>query len=404
MSLIVRKKRESNRLDPLTIKSLMATPKAGRHADGGGLYLVVEPNGSARWSFIFRWRDGAGHKGPGRLREMGLGSARTVSLRRARERATDARELLSDGKDPIAARKAAEGIPTFGELADELVANKSAETTSKATIARLKRSLEAYAEPLRGMRIDQVDTTAVLDVLKPIWLEKQETAQKTRGLIEAVLNAGKAKGHRTGENPAQWRGHLDHLLPRLGKRERSHHPSMNRGDLPAFVCALRAREGVAPRALEFLILTAARVSEVTGADWRELDIENAMWTIPASRMKSRRIHRVALSERALKIVQGMCPDTARDGPVFPGTSKGGLLSNAAFERLLERMKVDGVTPHGFRSTFRDWVGEVSDYPTDLAEVALAHVRGDATERAYARGDALAKRSAMMQDWAKFVGG
>jgi len=254
------------------------------------------------------------------------------------------------------------------------------------------------------MRIDQVDTAAVLDVLKPIWLEKQETAQKTRGLIEAVLNAGKAKGHRSGENPAQWRGHLDHLLPKLGKRERSHHPSMHRADLQAFVAALRAREGVAARALEFLILTAARVSEVTGADWSEFDLNDAIWTIPAARMKSRRIHRVALSDRALEIVRGMCPETARNGPVFPGTSEGGRLSNAAFERVLDRMKIDGVTPHGFRSTFRDWVGEVSDHPTDLAEVALAHVRGDATERAYARGDALAKRSAMMQDWSKFVAG
>jgi integrase len=395
----VPKKRDSNRLDPLKVSSLVKNAAKGTHADGGGLYLVVEANSTARWSFIYRWRDNPSRPGPGRRREMGLGSVGAVPLRRARERAAEARGLLAEGADPIAARRAHRETPTFGELADEVLANKSAETTSKASVARLKRALEVYAEPLRALRVDAVDTAAVLDVLKPIWTTKTETAQKTRGLIEAVLNAAKAKGYRSGDNPALWRGHLDHVLPRLSKRERSHHAAMSRHDLPAFVTALHKREGVSALALEFLILTAARVGEVIGADWNEIDLDASVWNRPATRMKNRKGHRVPLSARALEILKGL---DGRSGPVFAGEKAGQGLSSGAFDRLLDRMKTQNSTVHGFRSTFRDWVGEVSDFPTELAEAALAHTVGDATERAYARGDALEKRRAMMQAWAEFV--
>lgn len=403
------KKRDSNRLDTLTVERMKNASgdgdkksplKPGRHADGGGLYLVVEPSGSARWAFIFRWRDNPGRPGAGRLREMGLGSLGAVTLRRAREKATAARASLADGVDPIAARKAVAGIPTFGEVADEVVAVKAAETDSKASVARLKRALEVYAAELRPLRVDSVDTAAVLAVLRPIWLTKSETAHKARGLIEAVLNAAKAKGYRSGENPAAWRGHLDHLLPRQSKAGRGHHAAMARGDLPAFMVALRQREAISALALEFLILTASRMSEVTGATWSEIDLDQKVWNRPAERMKNRRAHRVPLSPRAVEILEKVAAGRTGDF-VFPGAGDGRSLSGGAFDALVRRMGVEGITTHGFRSTFRDWAGEETTFPRELAEEALAHTVGDQTERAYRRGDALEKRRALMDAWARY---
>lgn len=396
-------KRNSNRLDPLSVASLIKNKKAGRHADGGGLYLVVEPVGSARWAFLFRWRDNRASPGAGRLREMGLGSASAVTLRRAREKAGGARAQLADGVDPIAARKIADGVPTFGEIADEVIATKTHEARGKATEARLKRSLQVYAANLRPMRVDAVDTAAVLAVLKPIWTTKTETAQKTRGLIESVLNAAKARGHRTGENPAAWRGHLDHLLPRASKLSRGHHAAMNRDDLPNFVTMLRGREAVAARAMEFLILTACRSAEVLEARWDEVDLSAKVWTIPAARMKAGREHRVPLCGRAVEILELM-GSAKVDEFVFPGPKTGVAMRGASFDRLMARMGVVGVTTHGFRSTFRDWCGEVSSFPRELAEAALAHTVGDQTERAYRRGDALEKRRKLMGAWSRYCGG
>jgi integrase len=393
-------KRELHRLDPLTVASLIKSKKPGRHADGGGLYLAVEPSGSARWAFIFRWKDSKAKAGPGRLREMGLGSTVAVPLKRAREKAAAARGHLADGIDPIAARKAAEGIPTFGEVADEVVEVKTKEARGKATVARLKRSLEVYAADLRPLRVDAVDTTAVLGVLKPIWSDKPETAQKTRGLIETVLNAAKAKGYRNGENPAAWRGHLDHLLPKPSALDRGHHAAMRREDLPAFVADLRSRPATAARALEFVILAACRTGEALGATWDEIDLEAKVWTIPAKRMKAGAEHRVPLAPRTVEILQEM--KAIRRGPyVFPGQKKDGAMTGAAFDRLRDRMKVADITSHGFRSTFRDWCGEATNFPRELAEAALAHTVGDATERAYRRGDALERRRKLMEAWAGF---
>jgi integrase len=385
----------------MKVASLIKNKRAGRHADGGGLYLVVEPVGSARWSFLFRWRANRSRPGRGQPREMGMGSVHSVSLKRAREKTAVARALVADGLDPIAARKAEADIPSFGEMADEVMAAKEAETKSPATRARNKRALEVYAVGLRPIRIDRVNTADVLDVLKPIWTAKPETALKVRGLVEAVLNAAKAKGHRSGENPALWRGHLDHLLPKLPRLVNGHHGALPREKLPSFIAALRTREATSALALEFLILTAARSGEVLGATWDEVDLKAKVWTIPASRMKAAREHRVPLSPRAVEILEHVAVGSA-DQYVFPGHAKGKPLRGASFDRLMERMDAKtGITTHGFRSTFRDWVGEVTGFPRELAEAALAHTVGDVTERAYSRGDALEKRRKLMDAWARF---
>jgi integrase len=390
--------RTLNRLKARQVETL----GTGRHADGGGLYLVRDDNGRSRW--VFMWtRDG-------KRREMGLGPAHKdgVSLAGARSAASDARDALVKGRDPIEARDAAKRTPvpapTFGEMADELVKGLGVQWRNEKHRAQWKMTLKAYAKPLRARPVDKIDTEAVLDVLKPLWQAKPETASRLRGRIERVLDAAKAKGHRSGENPARWRGHLDHLLPKRQKLTRGHHKAMAYDDLPDFVRELRLRDGVAPLALEFAILTAARSGEVRGAQWSEIDLKAKVWTVPATRMKAGREHRVPLSARAIEILESVRPLASEAKPgktyVFPGPAAGKPLSENAFGALLKRMKVD-VTAHGFRSSFRDWTGEVSTFPREVAEAALAHVVGDSTERAYRRGDALEKRRKLMDAWAGY---
>ena len=242
-------------------------------------------------------------------------------------------------------------------------------------------------------------------MLQPIWTGKPETASRLRGRIERVLDAAKAQGYRSGENPARWRGHLDHLLPRPAKLSRGHHKAMRFEDVSDFVLKLRQRQSMAALALEFLIYTAARSGEVRRAMWSELDLEARLWVIPAARMKAGRMHRVPLTDRPLEILARLRPlaGSESETPVFP-SSNGKTLSDAAFSALLTRMGGAGraFTPHGFRSSFRDWAGELTDFPRELAETALAHVVGDATERAYRRGDALEKRRTMMDAWAAYI--
>lgn len=371
--------------------------KPGRHSDGGGLYLSVGPGEARRWVFLFRWN--------GRLREMGLGSFNDVTLARAREKARDARELLSEGVNPLDAKRAVKAIPAFGTLADEFVESMRAEWVNAKHQEQWVTTLKTYAAPLRPLRVDRIDTAAVLSVLQPIWAEKPETASRVRGRIERVLDSAKARGFRSGENPARWRGHLDHLLPKRQKLKRGHHAALSYSEVPAFVGRLRERSGSAALALEFAILTAARSGEVRGATWAEFDLKAKVWTVPASRMKAKREHRVPLSDRAVEIVTELQP-LAKGDPaalVFPSPS-GRQLSDAAFDALLKRMGVErgALTAHGFRSSFRDWVGEASTFPSELAEGALAHIVGDATERAYRRGDALQKRQRLMQAWANYI--
>ncbi|MFN3815165.1 tyrosine-type recombinase/integrase [Brevundimonas sp.] len=371
----------------------LATP--GRHADGGGLYLVVGPGAARSWIFLFRWH--------GRLKEMGLGGLAGVSLAKARAKAEAARALVADGVNPIEAKREQEAVPTFGDFADAVVADLSPQWRNPKHRAQWTNTLTTDAAQLRPLRVDCIETADVLATLKPIWATKPETASRLRGRIERVLDAAKAKGHRTGENPARWRGHLDHLLPKRQKLTRGHHAALPFGDVPAFVGDLRQREAVAALALEFLIFTAARSGEVRGATWAEMDLKAKVWTVPAMRMKAGREHRVPLSARAVQILEAVQPlaNGEAGAVVFP-SAKGKPLSDAAFQALLIRMERNGqFTPHGFRSSFRDWAGEVSTFPRELAEEALAHVVGDATERAYRRGDALEKRRKLMNAWAGY---
>ena len=384
--------RQLNRLNP---RSATAPLPPGRHADGGGLYLFVGKTGKRSWVFLYRKN--------GRLREMGLGSASAVTLAKARLKAAAAREMLADGLSPLEAKREAEAVPTFGDLADKLVSDLGGQWRNEKHRAQWKSSLLNDAAPLRPIRVDRITTDDVVATLKPIWTTKPETASRLRGRIERVLDAAKAKGHRKGENPAAWRGQLEHLLAKRQRLTRGHHAALRFDAVPEFIGKLRAREATAALALEFLILTAARSGEVRGATWTELDLEAKVWTVPAARMKAGREHRVPLSARALEILAAVQPlaNGRADAVVFPATT-GKPLSDAAFSALLKRMGVDGeYTPHGFRSSFRDWAGEVSNFPREVAEQALAHVVGDATERAYRRGDALAKRRKLMEAWAGY---
>lgn len=376
----------ARQLNRLSARAVATLAKPGRHADGGGLYLSVGPGEARRWVFLFRWR--------GRLREMGLGGLSSVPLAKARVRAADARALVADGINPLDAKRASEAVPTFGEMADAVVTALGPQWRNEKHRAQWSATLTTDAASLRPIRVDRVETSDVLATLKPIWSEKPETASRLRGRIERVLDAAKAKGFREGENPARWRGHLDHLLPKRQKLTRGHHAALPFLDVPAFVGDLRDRNATAALALEFLILTAARSGEVRGATWAEIDTTAKVWTVPASRMKAGREHRVPLSLSALAVLEKVrvLSGGKADATIFPGLKPGSSLSDAAFNALLIRMGIDRakVTPHGFRSSFRDWAGEASTFPRELAEAALAHVVGDQTERAYRRGDALEK--------------
>jgi integrase len=381
----------------LSARSLATLTKPGRHADGDGLYLVVDQSGAKRWLFLFRWG--------GKLKEMGLGGLASVSLAEARDKADEARRVLASGRNPIEVRRAAEAAhdttPTFGVFADALVADLSHGFRNAKHRAQWAMTLKVYAAPLRDKPLDTIRTNDVLAVLAPIWQTKNETASRVRGRIERVLDAAKAKGLRTGENPARWRGHLDHLLPKRQKLYRSHHAAMPYPDVPAFIADLRQREGVAALALEFLILNASRLGEVLGARWDEIDREAKVWTIPAGRTKAGREHRVPLTARALEILDAV--EAIRTGDyLFPGSRHGRPLSVTALSQVLTRGRVETATVHGFRSSFRDWAGECTAFPREIAEASLAHTVGDETERAYRRGDALDKRRKLMEAWAGFL--
>jgi integrase len=303
------------------------------------------------------------------------------------------------GRDPIAERNR-EAEPSFAECVDQFLASMQESWRNEKHRAQWQMTLTAYCKPIGGKRVSAITTEDVLGVLSPIWQQKSETASRLRGRIERVLDFAKAMGWRSGENPALWRGHLKNILPARQKLTRGHHAAMPYADVPAFVRSLPGKEAMAARALEFLILTAARTGEVLGATWDEIDLERKLWTIPASRMKAGREHRVPLSEPATAILASL-QDTRISDFVFPGFKAQSPLSNMALQKLMERMQVDQYTAHGFRSAFRDWVGDHTSFPREVAEAALAHTVGDANERAYRRADALEKRRRLMHAWADF---
>ena len=381
-------KRVEKKLDARTVATLK---KPGRHSDGGGLYLSIDGKGRRRWIFMYVRN--------GKRTELGLGSGRDLPLADAREVARGMRTVLAKGGDPRAERRKAHAAMTFGDCADEYVKTMKPSWSNEKHASQWKMTLTEYAAPIRDLMVHAVDTPHILDVLRPLWQSKPETASRLRGRIERVLDSAKAKGLRSGENPARWRGHLDQLLPKRKRLSRGHHKALPFGDLSEFVKLLRAREATAALALEFTILTAARTGEVLGARWEEMDLEAGVWTIPAIRMKAGKEHRVPLSERAKAILEAV--KAIRDGDlVFPGPKPKSSLSSMAMSMLLRRMKVDA-TVHGFRSTFRDWAAETSSFPHEVCEMALAHVIANKAEAAYRRGDLFDKRRKLMDAWAAF---
>ena len=377
----------------LSARAVACQKRPGIYADGAGLYLRVQAGNARSWVYIFTLE--------GRRREMGLGAPPAVGLARAREKAQAARESVADGIDPIARRRTRLVTPTFGEMADAFIGDRKASVRSDKSIARWKRSIGegGYADSLRASRVDRIQTDDVLGVLRPLWESHPSSAGLLRGYIESVLNIAKVSGHRSGDNPAAWAGHLEHILPARQRLSRGHHAAMDFAEVPAFLAQLKDNPSTAARALEFTILNAARTSETLKADWTEIDLEKALWTIPAIRMKAAKEHRVPLSKAALAILAQL---PSRRGPVFPGMKFGKPLSNMAMDRILRRMGIE-VTVHGFRSSFRDWAGEMTNTPREVAEAALAHTVGNSAELAYRRGDALAKRRILMDEWATYCG-
>ena len=333
---------------------------------------------------------------------MGLGSVADVTLAQARDGAQVARDRLKMGEDPIAVATSSVSVtvPTFAAMAEAVVTSLEAGWRIEKHRAQWRSSLANYCWPIANKRVDAIATTDVLNVLQPIWLSKAETASRVRGRIEKILDAAKAKGHRSGENPARWRGRLDNLLPARHKLTRGHHKALPWADMPNFVSALRKRDDIAALALEFTILTAARSGEVRGAKWGELDLEQAIWTVPAARMKAGREHRVPLVPRAVEIIQTVAK-LPHDAFISSGQRRGSPLSDMTLAAVLKRMKVPA-TVHGFRSSFKDWANETTSFPNELSEAALAHVTGDKVERAYRRGDALGRRRELMLAWAQYL--
>jgi len=377
--------------------------QAGYWLDGGGLYLQVSKTGAKSWIYRYQLH--------GKRREMGLGSLASVPAKEARLRAAEARALVHDKIDPVEHRRqqaaaaaeraaqAAAGTVTFKAVALEYIKANRAGWKNAKHVSQWTNTLKQYVYPIAGeVPVGAVDTDMVLRILNPIWLTKTETAKRLRGRIEAVLAYAKVKGYRHGENPAAWRGHLDNVLPKPGTiAPHKHHPALPYDEMGGFMAKLREVSGVSPLCLEFVILTACRSGEALGAKWSEIDEGKGVWTIPAKRMKGRREHRVPLSKVAMAVIE-RARKLRQNEYLFPGVRSGKPMSDMSLLMLLRRLH-PGVTVHGFRSSFRDWAAEVTHYPGDLAEMALAHTVANKVEAAYRRGDMFEKRRQMMTDWA-----
>jgi integrase len=374
----------------------VSTATPGKHEDGEGLRLVVSNTGARKWVLRFTTQ--------GKRREMGLGAYPVVSLAEARTKAAEARKVAASGGDPIAARKQIEQTaPTFTTCAARYVRAHRRGWKNAKHQRQWVSTLKTYARPIIGTKpVDTIGTEDVLSILTPIWNTKTETAKRVQGRMENILDFAAAHHWRDLANPARWRGHLDKLLPRPARvKSVTHYPAMPYTDLPAFMAELARNESVSALALRFLILTATRTGEALQAKWDEIDLEAAVWTVPADRMNE---HRVPLSDAAMAVLEAL-PRVEGNPFIFAGARHGRPLSNMA---LLQFMRGIGYgvggdrgdyVPHGFRSSFRDWSGEVSSFPRDVAEMALAHVIENKVEAAYRRGDLFTKRRAMMQAWA-----
>ncbi|MEQ9445413.1 MAG: integrase arm-type DNA-binding domain-containing protein, partial [Rhodospirillaceae bacterium] len=395
--------RKIGRLTTLTVSR---TKEKGLYADGGGLYLQVSSAGTKSWIYRYRMN---GRKTP---RDMGLGALSTVTLAEARDKARSVRNMVLDGVDPIenkrserqaSALKTASAI-TFSDCADKYIAAHQAGWRNAKHASQWATTLKTYAYPAFGdLAVGSIDTALVLKAIEPIWATKTETASRVRGRIETILDWATAREYRSGENPARWRGHLDKLLPARKKVQKvKHHEALPYAEVGKFIQNLHEQHSTAAKALEWLILTATRTGETIGARWAEIDFEAKTWTIPAERMKSGKEHRVPLSSQAIKIAKKLNEGKKSDF-VFPGGKAKQPLSNNSLLALLNRMDRSDLTAHGFRSTFRDWAAEQTNYAREVAEMALAHTVSDKVEAAYRRGDLFNKRERLMTEWARYCG-
>lgn len=386
----------------LSARQVELEKRSGRHSDGGGLYLFVDKSGAKRWLYIFRWR--------GRQPEMGLGPYPAVTLALARKAALEAEALVRAGKNPIDVRNIEKirqsSIPTFAEFVDTTLPQLLQAHTNEKHKYQWKQTLRsAYCKPLLHKAVSEITTGDVLEVLEPIWVEKNPTATRLRERIERVLDAAKTKGYRDGENPARWKGHLSNILANLSKREKKHHTALPYDKVPEFMVQLQARDSMSARALEFIILTLVRAGNARNAKWEEIDFGNRLWTIKSRHYKTRkRDFRQPLSDQALGILEdmtrlrGLYPESPF---IFPSNG-GNRLSNMAFKALLVRMRRDNFVPHGFRSTFRDWVHECTEVSGDISRQCLGQKIGDEVDEAYLRSDALEKRRNVMHQWGEFT--
>ena len=395
------------RIQRLSALAVQRASKPGLYADGAGLYLRVSRNGSKSWAFRFMLK--------GTAREMGLGGLTKVSIADARKRAIDARRLLGEGHDPLALRQdeikqraaeqrvAAARSMSFDKCAEAYISAHEAAWRNDKHRQQWRNTFSTYVSPVFGsVSVQDVDTDLVMKVVEPLWSVKTETARRVRGRIEVILDWARVRGYRSGENPARWRGQLDHLLPARSKvRAVKHHAALPYTEIDAFLRDLRQLEGAGAAALEFLILTVGRTSEVIYARWPEINLKDKVWIVPAARMKSRREHRVPLSSGAIAVLKRI--KGSSDEYVFPGRSPGAPLSNMALLMTLGRMNCANITAHGFRSTFRDWAAERTNFSSEVVEMALAHVIEDKTEAAYRRGDLFEKRRRLMDAWAEYCG-
>jgi integrase len=395
----------AQKIQRLTALAVSRSSTPGLYADGAGLYLRVGRGGSKSWAFRYMLK--------GKPREMGLGGLNKVSLADARKKAGDARLLLSEGRDPLSERKvqetqraaaeklAAARTMTFDKCADAYISAHEVSWKNEKHRQQWRNTLTTYVSPVFGsVPVQDVDSDHVMRVIEPIWNTKTETARRVRGRIEVILDWAKVRGYRTGENPARWRGHLNHLLPARSKvRAVKHHAALPYTEISTFMKELGQIDGTGAAALEFLILTAARTSEVIYAQWAEVDLKNHVWIVPAERMKGGCEHRVPLSAAATTVLKRM--KQLNGEYLFPGRTPDSPLSNMALLMTLGRMNRGNITSHGFRSTFRDWAAERTNIPGEVVEMALAHAVESKTEAAYRRTDLFDKRRRLMDAWAEY---